>query len=56
MKKLITESSGKQLSLFSLTNVDQQQHYFIRKKMKLSMTTKKFPTPLTSISQILPKA
>ena len=28
----------------------------LTEKMKLSMTTKKFPTPLTSISQILPKA
>ena len=28
----------------------------LTEKMKLSLTTKKFPTPLTSISQILPKA
>ena len=28
----------------------------LTEKMKLSMTTTKFPTPLTSISQILPKA
>ena len=28
----------------------------IKKKMKLSMTTKKFPNPLMSISQILSKA
>ena len=30
--------------------------FLTKKKMKLSITTKKFPTPLTSISQILPKA
>ena len=45
----------KTVELFSLTNVRPAIILFSQKK-KLSTTTKKFPTPLMSISQILPTA